>query len=197
MCINESIISDTVGLYFFSAVFQGNMALIALSGVFTIFKVQQLNNEIQNIENIVKSYVRNSFSSSYDHSRLMQEPALNYKDISELPNKLEELYEKEKSNRSGIAKKAKEIKNDKENFIPRLKEYEELIQNKYAITSRMKKPFMLTLLVILLAIIFLPSVYFLHNNFILWEIISILTIIFINIWALIENSIFIFSVLKK
>jgi hypothetical protein len=37
---------DYIGLYFYSAVFQGNMALIAIFGVFLVFRLQSLDQEI-------------------------------------------------------------------------------------------------------------------------------------------------------
>lgn len=38
---------DYIGLYFFSAVFQGNMALLALLGVFVVFKQQMVTTELR------------------------------------------------------------------------------------------------------------------------------------------------------
>lgn len=48
---------DTTGLYFYSAIFQGNMALLGLVGVFAVFIAQQLESQIVEVESNIRAFV--------------------------------------------------------------------------------------------------------------------------------------------
>jgi hypothetical protein len=50
-------LGEYTGLYFYSSVFQGNMALLALVGVFAIYKLQQIHNNIAEIKKFVIQYI--------------------------------------------------------------------------------------------------------------------------------------------
>lgn len=54
-------IGDSTGLYFYSAVFQGNMALLAFVGVFVVFRLQALSNHLLNLDSRIMDYVLNVF----------------------------------------------------------------------------------------------------------------------------------------
>ena len=55
------IFGESTGLYFYSAVFQGNMALLALVGVFAVFRLQQYQSVLDRFDTIVASFVRDVF----------------------------------------------------------------------------------------------------------------------------------------
>lgn len=59
---------ETTWLYFHSAVFQGDMALLAFVGVFVVFKLQQVSSNLQtqfrNIDAFVRDTMRNPDGSS-------------------------------------------------------------------------------------------------------------------------------------
>ena len=62
MCPFADLFGETTGLYFFSAVFQGNMALLALVGVLIVFKIQQLNSSISQINDLIIRFIKDSLS---------------------------------------------------------------------------------------------------------------------------------------
>ena len=54
----ETILNNEyVGLYFYSAVFQGNMALLALVGVFLVFRLQVIDQSLQNVVTGIKNLI--------------------------------------------------------------------------------------------------------------------------------------------
>lgn len=61
----DNLFSDSTGLYFYSAVFQGNMALLALLGVFVVYRLQTHQQFVdRSIERAVK-YVQSVFRSRF------------------------------------------------------------------------------------------------------------------------------------
>src|ERR1043166_5016048 len=51
------VLNDNVGLYFYSTVFQGNMALAALTGVFVIYRLDNLSRDIRDRENWIIDFI--------------------------------------------------------------------------------------------------------------------------------------------
>jgi len=58
------VVGDYVSLYFYSAIFQGNAALITLSAMFIIYKKQALENEIFKLENVVMCHLKDVYGVS-------------------------------------------------------------------------------------------------------------------------------------
>lgn len=62
MGLIESILSnDYISLYFYSAIFQGNMSLIGIAAVFIIFKLQAIDHEIATAFLQIKQRILNYF----------------------------------------------------------------------------------------------------------------------------------------
>ncbi len=62
--------------YFYSSVFQGNMALLAFAAIFVVYKIQLLNNEIQLADQALAErlndwYTRENISMSHETSMLL------------------------------------------------------------------------------------------------------------------------------
>ncbi|MBI2051210.1 hypothetical protein HYT33_00405 [Candidatus Roizmanbacteria bacterium] len=74
-------IGEYSSLYFYSALFQGNAALITLSAMFVIYKSQSLENKFAKIEEMLLAYFKRSFNL-----------VMNYKDIWSLENYDEKLF---------------------------------------------------------------------------------------------------------
>ncbi|MDD5087921.1 MAG: hypothetical protein PHI18_03865 [bacterium] len=55
---------ENTGLYFYSAVFQGNMALLGLLGVIVVFKLQHLSGWIDNIDEAIILYAQDKLEEN-------------------------------------------------------------------------------------------------------------------------------------
>lgn len=120
MSLEHWLINENVGLYFFSAVFQGNMALVALTAIFVIFKIQDLNKKLDTNEQVIKDFIRQSFRSISMYHHPMEDPPLSYKKIEELPSQIEIL--KKSGKYQGIKDEAKSLLEDDKNFNARFEE---------------------------------------------------------------------------
>lgn len=183
-------LNDSVSLYFYSAVFQGNMAVLALIGVFVVFRLQQLANQLQSKEIVILNYIQGRF----DTIRQGGVP-INYDKVTDIINELEMIA----NNATGVAygdhiqQRAKEI-SEEEGLLRRLEEYSSLSDEILGIKRKWKFPFILILCVILLALIFLAIAFWVHTNYPFYEMLLIAFTILLNIFALVYNAKFIFSV---
>lgn len=74
-------LGEYASLYFYSALFQGNAALITLSAMFVIYKSQSLENKFLKIEGMLLDYFKKSFNLN-----------INYRDIWALENYDENIF---------------------------------------------------------------------------------------------------------
>lgn len=58
------VVGDYVSLYFYSAIFQGNAAMITLSAMLIIYKKQSLENEVFRLENIIINHLKDVYGIS-------------------------------------------------------------------------------------------------------------------------------------
>lgn len=63
-------ISNSVSLYFYSAIFQGNAALVTLTAMFIIFKKQALDNRSVQIERIIVDYLKSSVNICINYGKI-------------------------------------------------------------------------------------------------------------------------------
>lgn len=97
---------ETVWLYFHSAVFQGDMALLAFVGVFVVFKLQQISSDLQtqfkNIDTFVRQYM------SFQGTAI----PVNFHDIASLKTEIDRIVESGLQNNVYAQGKAKDLKGD-------------------------------------------------------------------------------------
>lgn len=74
-------LGEYASLYFYSALFQGNAALITLSAMFVIYKSQSLENKFSKIEEKLLVYLKKSFNLN-----------INYRDIWAFENYDETMF---------------------------------------------------------------------------------------------------------
>ncbi len=80
------------GLYFYSSVFQGNMALLALVGVFAVFKIQMLQSSIQNSDVRIVEFVKRWYA--HFGTSLPPDVEASFADVGSLDGRLQELLQK-------------------------------------------------------------------------------------------------------
>ena len=145
----SSSVGDYVSLYFYSAVFQGNAALITLSSMFVIYKKQILNDEIARLENIIANHLKDVYGVS----------GL-YKDVlcfKGFPDKLIKDLD--------VVKKASLVKlRDNDAWKSRFKDFEEIIEERELIWKKAFKPVKYLLLVAMVCSLLLISVTAIQNN---------------------------------
>lgn len=187
-----NLITDPyVGLYFYSAVFQGNMALLALLGVFAIFRIQVIENRLSNLEaqlsQFIKDYIDRLMRGSDEH--------LDFTDMNKLRESVEKLPEKfDQQPYISFAISLTKLPF----YINGFAERKALFDKISTVTKHIKTPLFLTLFVIVLSLILLPLAYSINTRFIHpVEECAILVMILINIFTLISSIKFIFSLLKN
>jgi len=188
--------TDSTSLYFYSAVFQGNMALLALVGVFVIFKLQQISSAIQEKDKIIIEYIQNSFRVLVQEGKHLPSIPINYKDTGDLKNVLSNIIQGNRFNED-IRNKANELLNEDADLDQRFNERDNLQNSKKSVINRIIAPFIMTFFVITLSLILLPLSNTIHTSFTTYEVYPILILIILNIGSLSFTGIYIFSVLKK
>lgn len=185
------ICNEYIGLYFYSAVFQGNMALIALLGVFVVFKRQELTSEIQGRDNAIVTFCQNYLDLVLSESKHVP---ITYSNVDTLPNDLIEMSKNQNLNET-IRDRAKAL-HDHPEFTARISERKVLIEKRSGIVTLMASPFIWILSIIVASLVLLPIVHSIHTKTPLLELLLIGTTIIINFWALVVTKRFVWKMLK-
>jgi hypothetical protein len=85
---------------------------------------------------------------------------------------------------------------DDPNYKNRIEEMKELERKRDEIKGQLKRPFISILCVIILSLALLPLIPLIHKASICFEIQMIVLTFVINIWVLIETTIFVWKMLK-
>ena len=181
-----------VGLYFFSAVFQGNMALLAIVGVFAVFKYQSLQNTLQSIEGRLTDFVHDYIKHFIPGEQLY----LDYSTLQSLTSSLDTLAKKYPS-QADVADYVRHL--DKLPFYSRsLVQRAQVVAMITDISKSVRKPLIATLTVVIISLGLLPISQSIHatDPFILEEGI-IIAVVLINLYALFQNTMFVFDVLRQ
>jgi hypothetical protein len=188
---------DYIGLYFFSAVFQGNMALLALLGVFMVFKQQVITTDLREQENeiiaFLQKYCEIYTSTSRPPGSLLFLLPFSYKRVEDIPNIMKEMASrKDQSWLTGLANGL--LQNDEYKY--RFENLEEISRKSKNIINHLKRPFISFLIVIILSLVLLPLIPLIHKASICFEILMIVCTFIINIWVLVETTRFVWIMLK-
>ena len=184
------ICNEYVGMYFYSAVLQGNMALLALLGVFVVFKRQELTIDLQGKDNAIVSYVQNYLDM---FSPISKHVAINYPNVEGIPTELLNMSNDEKVHGT-TRTQAKDLYDDS-NFKARYAERKELVDRRAKIVSLMAPAFIWILSIIIVSLVLLPFVHSIHAKTPWLELLLIVATIISNIWALIVTKGFVWTML--
>jgi hypothetical protein len=154
--------NEYIGLYFFSAVFQGNMALLALTGVFVVFRLQLIDQEIASTFQQMKQHVL-SRSSGGENEMVVR--LADVHSSSQLMKRLGELAEmKPVTVADGPIKGlAFEIRGRNE-LVGLSSRSEDLQKFRERTVSAMRIPFILTATISVVSVILLPLIHYVDKT---------------------------------
>ncbi|MBN1352601.1 hypothetical protein JXJ21_24650 [candidate division KSB1 bacterium] len=185
------LFGENTGLYFFSAVFQGNMALLALIGVFIVFKIQQLNSSISQINDLIIRFVKDTLSFGL-------QPGYYFPLKCEIINGVPDIYTALSNIKENDPLFGKRKKLEEDNGLKKIYEESKFLNAQKAICkARSKLPILWTIATICFSIVCLPMVNTIHSKIIFLEISLVLIGIILNTITLISNYSFIKSVVKN
>jgi len=187
-------IGDYTGLYFYSAVFQGNMALLALVGVFVVFKLQQLTSGLEANRQNLLHYVQLVHTSP----KIFKLVTNNIYNLEALPGLVEEIILKMNAIKPNTIEHFhfKDFFKDF-TFNQSVKINHILLELNKNVKRRMIFPIISTLCVILISLIFLPLANYIHSWNSLCERVCIVMTIYANYISLFANVRFIFQITGK
>jgi len=180
-------------LYFFSAVFQGNMSLLALVAVFLVYKLQHISSNIQTNAEAILSYAKNHFAANPSIYNSLEIRIASHD--PEIINEKIQYLSKEAIN-GNVKISAKQLL-DEPNFIDLFSTRKILLSNQSDYRKEFRKPFILQLAVIVLSLFGMVFIYPLHQNYPFIEIIFITITIGLNLITLFVNYKFINQLLVK
>jgi len=187
--------NEYIGLYFFSAVFQGNMALLALTGVFVIFRLQHIDSEIAETFQKMKRFLVNRSSGNGEE---MESRLRDVHTSAQLMQKLKELASLEPKTVAdgpirGVAFEVDRRK-ELENLSSRS---EKLLTLRGRTVEMMKSPFRLTGALCAGSIVALPAIHSIGTASQTAEMILIISTVIFQILALYKTSRFTLDIVSK
>jgi hypothetical protein len=204
--LTKILTNPSISLYFYSAVFQGNMAILALSAVFVVFYLQELSGLIAKEEDLIISYVNDYIKNqcTYPHKTF----SIYRKFVRAHANNILKLLKKYSIETSYDNKEKFQvfIKACNELIIDRtlIKYHSDLkviIRKKKKVIEKLETPFYWILSVLIISIFLLPLSYCIHNirihNIPFFVLILIIFVVYLNIRALYQTTKFIFNVLQE
>jgi hypothetical protein len=201
MEIINFINNENLSLYFYSAIFQGNMALLAFLGVFVVFKMQTIMNDKYNKETalvkFVQKYFEIGFGSVKDNSQWFLEtgyPEIYYPDVKNLNELIKKLtyhqsFSLEMRSRITWLYHLPFYKN-------KLSDLEMLNQSNEYVRKGFKLSAYLLSFIIIIALILLIYSSCIHKVYPSYELYFLGSVALTNIVALIITVKFIFKVIK-
>lgn len=160
--------SDSTSLYFYSALLQGNAALVALVAMFLVYQKQHLDSEFDRIEKIIINHLQSTAKIS-----------VNFGDIFEF----EKYDEKYCQNLSDEAKtKYKKIL-ENSSWVARFEELKNVDSQRKTLWSSALPPIRLIFIILGASVIMLPLSDQIHG-FVILEAISFIVYVLAEIYAL-------------
>ncbi len=175
------IFGDFTGLYFYSTIVQGNMALLGLAALFAVFRLQVLYELRGEANNKIVSFVKEFFFEERGGlPRWLHAHAWN---ADELVHALKGFKEGDKE---ADYQRAQEILADR-HFTQLLVEKSFLEMFQKEVTTGLRKPLLLTVSVTAFSLVLLPFSAAIHRLRIFGEGGLFVIVILLNIIALISN----------
>jgi hypothetical protein len=183
---------NNVGLYFYSAVLQANTALIALAAVFVVFRFQILSQSLQKKDLEIIKVIEGWFT--FKPASMPGELKSHFDNLDNIMPYIISLSKSDSFKKS--TNEVLKILVDDIELGRLIEERKQIIDRQISLKSNFRRPMLSILCVIILSLCLLPFSYNLHmyySNFELWIILSVIGL---NIYALIINAIFVFRAIE-
>jgi hypothetical protein len=208
----DSFFSDSTALYFYSAVFQGNMALIALAGIFAVYALQQNSQRSRNNDDKLQNYVHLQMVTGFfqdllrpwdtDAEQLFRRILFYQTDgkitdgsVTTYDGKVLDETHPDINEYYKAVEKIKEFRNS--SLYLNIISERSLVKNiSKSIITDLRIPFLWTASVILLSLIWLPFANELHRHIQLLEAIPMVILIILDVIALILNARYVYLTLQ-
>jgi hypothetical protein len=169
--------SEYASFYFYSALFQGNAALITFTAMFVIFKRQTLDNKFYQITKIIVDYFKSVTRANVNYGDIFSLKFLSNESIKHL----------EKSSQERI----KELRKS-DDWKSRFVELEQINNHKNSLWKNAFPPIFSMLIILIISIILLPFSYNIHQS-----IIMELFLVMMSISLEIISLLLLFNFIKK
>jgi hypothetical protein len=188
-----TIFDNYTSLYFYSAVFQGNAALIAFAAVFIVFKLQLLSQSTHSNQSSIESFARDQYAMNSSH--VPEEIRSKFVDVEGLFPEMDRLISDPKYGPSNLHVTKSLRRNS--TFIALIAEHKLLLSKRDDLISDIRAPFLQLLSVIILSLLILPLSTYVHSLGIYVEACLMIVVIVLNIVALVTNTRLVLKALKN
>lgn len=152
-------LGENTGLYLYSAILQANMALLALLGVFVIFRLERVANALKNLDEMIFEYIDKFFNSL--GSSIPDEVQQRFHNIGGLQKHIEDQLAKPEYRPSYRHQLEELLKRDsfKDFMSARGKE----ARRHQEIIGSFETPFGMLLVVVIASLVLLPTASIVHS----------------------------------
>jgi hypothetical protein len=182
------------GLYFFSALFQGDIAFLALSGVFVVYRLQIITQAMGTKETEIVELISQPFKSQIN--QVPEEMIAAFQDIGNLFKHLDEYENKLVAINAHWKGIATSLANDKKLQLL-ARQREELDRIRKLIVERTFKPFASMVAIVLVTLVGLPLATAIHSTGAISEASVFAVVVLLNAYAIVINARFSLQLLQN
>jgi hypothetical protein len=181
------------GLYFYSAIFQGNMALIAFAGVFAVFRIQLLAQSIQLKESEITKFLSAHYTSnSYP---LPEELRSHFNNVLNIMTHINALLS-DPNYRPSSRGRLEHLPNN-QTLQSMLRELGQLTALKQTIISNLRFPFASIVAIILISVTLIPFASQIHSCGGVTEALFFGAVLLAQTISIVMNGKFVFTILRS
>jgi hypothetical protein len=182
------------GFYFFSSLFQGNIALLAFAGVFVVYRLQILTQAINAKESEIVAIISPAFVKNV--GKVPEEVISAFQDLHNIVKHLDDYGDKLIAEKIGWQNVPKSLAADgRLHLLERQRNHMEEFQKQ--IVKATMKPFVWMVIIVLIALVGLPLASLIHTLGFVMEAIVIGIVVVINAYAIIINTQFSLHLLRN
>jgi hypothetical protein len=188
-----TLFDNYTSLYFYSAVFQGNAALLAFAAVFVVFKLQVLSQSLQSNETSIATFARDHFAMN--SAQVFEPIRAKFTDVEAILPEIDKLLTDPAygQTRHNIIQSLR----SNTTFVALIGEHKIVKSKRSQLIAEVRKPFVQLLIVMIISLLLLPISNFVHSLGVWIEAGFIAFTILLNVVALVTNTMFVFRALKN
>ncbi len=182
------------GFYFFSSLFQGNIALLAFAGVFVVYRLQILTQAINAKESEIVAIVSQAFVK---HIGKVPEDVISaFQDLHNIVKHLNDFGDKLIADKIGWQNVPKSLAADERLHLLE-RQRNQMEEFRKQIVGATKRPFVWMVMIVLVALVGLPLASLIHTLGFVIEALVIGIAVVINAYAIIINTKFSLHLLQN